>query len=551
MKGIILAGGSGTRLHPLTHVISKQMLPIYDKPMIYYPLSTLMYSGINEVLIISTPHDLPLFRKLLGDGSRIGCKIEYKEQKIPNGLAQAFIIGEDFIGSDNVCLILGDNIFQMKVKTLQECKNVNGGIVFGYHVHDPQRYGVVEFDPNNKVLSLEEKPNNPKSNYAVPGLYYYDNSVIEIAKKVKPSDRGEYEITDVNKEYLLKGKLEVKLLPRGTTWLDTGTFASLMQANQYVQLIEERQGRKIGCIEEAAFRMGYINSAKLQEIAEPLLKSGYGKYLVNLDYPSYVPFMQYAENRELREKLYRARMSLCFNSSETSNIENIKKLVRLRDERAKLLGFSNHATFTLKKRMAETEETVYSFLEDLKLKALPKAKEELLELEGFAQKNGFSGSLQRWDFSFWSEKLKKEKLSLDTEVLRPYFKLENVVSGVFEVAKKLYGLNFKQDEGIEVYHEDVTAYRVTDNAGENIGLFYADFFPRAGKRGGAWMNPIQSGGIKPDGSKELHVGLICGNMTLPIDDKPALLIHREVETLFHEFGHLLHHMLQKSVTTVE
>ena len=282
MKGIILAGGSGTRLHPLTHVISKQMLPIYDKPMIYYPLSTLMYSGINEILIISTPHDLPLFRKLLGDGSRIGCKIEYQEQKIPNGLAQAFILGEDFIGNENVCLILGDNIFQMKVKTLQECKNVNGGIVFGYHVHDPQRYGVVEFDANNKVLSLEEKPNNPKSNYVVPGLYYYDNSVIEIAKKVKPSDRGEYEITDINKEYLFKGKLEVKLLPRGTTWLDTGTFASLMQANQYVQLIEERQGRKIGCIEEAAFRMGYINSAKLQEIAEPLLKSGYGKYLVNL-----------------------------------------------------------------------------------------------------------------------------------------------------------------------------------------------------------------------------------------------------------------------------
>lgn len=282
MKGIILAGGSGTRLHPLTHVISKQMLPIYDKPMIYYPLSTLMYSGINEILIISTPHDLPLFRKLLGDGSRIGCKIEYQEQKIPNGLAQAFILGEDFIGNENVCLILGDNIFQMKVKTLQECKNVNGGIVFGYHVHDPQRYGVVEFDANNKVLSLEEKPNNPKSNYAVPGLYYYDNSVIEIAKKVKPSDRGEYEITDINKEYLFKGKLEVKLLPRGTTWLDTGTFASLMQANQYVQLIEERQGRKIGCIEEAAFRMGFINSAKLQEIAEPLLKSGYGKYLVNL-----------------------------------------------------------------------------------------------------------------------------------------------------------------------------------------------------------------------------------------------------------------------------
>ena len=282
MKGIILAGGSGTRLHPLTLGISKQMMPIYDKPMIYYPLSTLMYSGINEILIISTPHDLPLFKKLLGDGSRLGCRFEYKVQEVPNGLAQAFVIGEEFIGNDKVCLVLGDNIFQMKIKTLGECKNVDGSIVFGYHVNDPERYGVVEFDENYHALSLEEKPENPKSNYAVPGLYYYDNSVVEVAKNIKPSARGEYEITDINKEYLRQGKLDVKVLGRGTTWLDTGTFASLMQANQYVQVIEERQGRKIGCIEEAAYRMGYIDDAKLLEIAEPLRKSGYGEYLVNL-----------------------------------------------------------------------------------------------------------------------------------------------------------------------------------------------------------------------------------------------------------------------------
>ena len=282
MKGIILAGGSGTRLHPLTLAMSKQMMPIYDKPMIYYPLSTLMYSGINEILIISTPHDLPLFKKLLGDGSSIGCKIEYKAQEVPNGLAQAFVLGEEFIGDNKVCLILGDNIFQMKVKTLQECVSVNGGIVFGYHVHDPERYGVVEFDKDYHALSLEEKPVNPKSNYAVPGLYYYDNSVVEIAKNIKLSARGEYEITDVNKEYLRRKQLDVQVLGRGTTWLDTGTFASLMQANQYVQVIEERQGRKIGCIEEAAYRMGYIDDAKLLEIAEPLRKSGYGEYLVNL-----------------------------------------------------------------------------------------------------------------------------------------------------------------------------------------------------------------------------------------------------------------------------
>ncbi len=282
MKGIILAGGSGTRLHPLTQVISKQLMPVYDKPMIYYPLSTLLYSGINEILIISTPDDLPLFQQLLGDGSRIGCKLHYKVQEVPNGLAQAFVLGEEFIGNDKVCLILGDNIFQMKIKILENCKNVEGGIVFGYHVNDPERYGVVEFDKNFKVISLEEKPKKPKSNYAVPGLYYYDNSVINIAKNIKPSARGEYEITDVNKEYLTQGKLDVKILTRGTTWLDTGTFSSLMQANQYVQLIEERQGRKIGCIEEAAFRMGYINASKLSEIAKPLLKSGYGSYLLNL-----------------------------------------------------------------------------------------------------------------------------------------------------------------------------------------------------------------------------------------------------------------------------
>ena len=282
MKGIILAGGYGTRLHPLTLGMSKQMMPIYDKPMIYYPLSTLIYSGINEILIISTPDDLPVFRKLLGDGSRIGCKLEYKIQESPEGLAQAFVLGEEFIGDNKVCLILGDNIFQMKIKTLAECKDVKGGIVFGYHVHDPERYGVVEFDRNFHALSLEEKPKKPKSNYAVPGLYYYDNSVVEIAKQVKRSARGEYEITDVNKEYLRQGRLDVKVLGRGTTWLDTGTFSSLMQANQYVQLIEERQGRKIGCIEEAAYRMGYIDDSKLLEISEPLLKSGYGEYLVNL-----------------------------------------------------------------------------------------------------------------------------------------------------------------------------------------------------------------------------------------------------------------------------
>jgi glucose-1-phosphate thymidylyltransferase len=282
MKGIILAGGSGSRLHPLTLVMSKQMMPIYDKPMIYYPLSTLLYSGIKDILIISTPHDLPLFEKLLGDGSRLGCNFQYKVQEIPNGLAQAFVLGEEFIANDKVCLILGDNIFQMKIKILEECKSVEGGIIFGYHVNDPERYGVVEYDENYKVVSIEEKPIHPKSNYAVPGLYYYDNSIIEIAKNIQPSARGEYEITDVNKEYLKQGKLDVRLLGRGTAWLDTGTFQSLIQANQYIQVIEERQGRKIGCIEEAAYTMGYINKTQLLEIAEPLRKSGYGEYLVKL-----------------------------------------------------------------------------------------------------------------------------------------------------------------------------------------------------------------------------------------------------------------------------
>ena len=282
MKGIILAGGSGTRLHPLTMSISKQMMPIYDKPMIYYPLSTLLYSGINEVLIISTPHDLPLFKKLLGDGSRLGCNFEYKVQEIPNGLAQAFVLGEEFIGDEKVCLVLGDNIFQMKRKTLESCNDVDGAVIFGYHVHDPERYGVVEYDKNLKVLSIEEKPKNPKSNYAIPGLYYYDNSVVEIAKNIQPSARGEYEITDVNKAYLEKGALDVRLLGRGTAWLDTGTFQSLMQANQYVQVIQERQGRKIGCIEEAAYKMGFIDRDQLLSIADPLRKSGYGEYLIKL-----------------------------------------------------------------------------------------------------------------------------------------------------------------------------------------------------------------------------------------------------------------------------
>ncbi|MFL2567743.1 MAG: glucose-1-phosphate thymidylyltransferase RfbA [Flavobacteriales bacterium] len=282
MKGIILAGGAGSRLHPITIAMSKQMMPIYDKPMIYYPLSTLIYSGIREILIISTPTDLPLFEKLLGDGSRLGCKLSYKVQEVPNGLAQAFVLGEEFIGNDEVCLILGDNIFQMKIKLLSDISNIDGGVVFGYHVTDPERYGVVEFDENNKAISLEEKPLSPKSNYAIPGLYFYDNSVIDVAKKIKPSARGEYEITDINKYYLSKGKLDVKVLSKGSVWLDTGTINSLMQANQYVQVVEERQGRKIGCIEEAAYYSGFINKDQLLKLAEPLIKSGYGDYLVSI-----------------------------------------------------------------------------------------------------------------------------------------------------------------------------------------------------------------------------------------------------------------------------
>jgi glucose-1-phosphate thymidylyltransferase len=282
MKGIILAGGSGTRLHPITIAMSKQMMPIYDKPMIYYPLSTLIYSGIREILIISTPTDLPLFEKLLGDGSNLGCKFSYKVQEVPNGLAQAFVIGEEFIGDDEVCLILGDNIFQMKIKLLSDISNINGGVVFGYHVTDPERYGVVEFDENNKAISFEEKPIMPKSNYAVPGLYFYDNSVIDIAKKIKPSIRGEYEITDINKYYLSQGKLDVKVLSKGSVWLDTGTISSLMQANQYVQVVEERQGRKIGCIEEAAYYSKFISKDQLFKLAEPLRKSGYGDYLLSI-----------------------------------------------------------------------------------------------------------------------------------------------------------------------------------------------------------------------------------------------------------------------------
>jgi len=284
MKGIILAGGSGTRLHPLTLAISKQLMPIYDKPMIYYPLSVLMGAGIKEILIISTPHDLPHFKRLLGDGSRLGCTFEYAEQPEPNGLAQAFVIGEEFIGSDSVALILGDNIFYGAGmhELLKENLNPDGGIVYAYHVSDPERYGVVEFDDAMNALSIEEKPIKPRSNYAVPGLYFYDNSVIEIAKSLEPSARGEYEITDVNSEYLRRKKLKVSMLSRGTAWLDTGTFPSLMQAGQFVQVIEERQALKIGCIEEIAYRNGFISKEQLIDIAKPLVKSGYGTYLMSI-----------------------------------------------------------------------------------------------------------------------------------------------------------------------------------------------------------------------------------------------------------------------------
>ena len=284
MKGIILAGGSGTRLHPLTLAVSKQLMPIYDKPMIYYPLSTLMWAGINEILIISTPHDLPLFRQLLGDGKKLGCRFEYAEQANPNGLAEAFIIGKEFIGNEKVALILGDNIFYGT--GLSNLLNVNndpdGGIIYANHVLDPERYGVVDFDEKGNALSIEEKPEKPKSNFAVPGIYFYDNEVVEIAANIKPSHRGELEITDVNKEYLKRGKLKVSILDRGTAWLDTGTFNSLMQASQFVQVIEERQGLKIGAIEEAAYKMGFINANQLRDLAQPLLKSGYGTHLLGI-----------------------------------------------------------------------------------------------------------------------------------------------------------------------------------------------------------------------------------------------------------------------------
>lgn len=284
MKGIILAGGSGTRLHPITYAISKQIMPVYDKPMIYYPLSTLMLAGIREILIISTPHDLPAFQRLFGDGKQYGLQLSYAEQAVPNGLAQAFVIGKDFIGKDNVALVLGDNIFYGAGLGTQLADNVNpdGGIVYAYQVSDPERYGVVEFDADMKAVSIEEKPAQPKSSYAVPGLYFYDNEVVSIAQELQPSPRGEYEITDVNREYLRRGKLKVSILPRGTAWLDTGTFDSLMQASQFVQVIEQRQGIKIACIEEIAYRKGFIERAELEKLAQPLVKSGYGQYLMNL-----------------------------------------------------------------------------------------------------------------------------------------------------------------------------------------------------------------------------------------------------------------------------
>ncbi len=284
MKGIILAGGSGTRLHPLTLAMSKQLMPVYDKPMIYYPLSVLLMAGMRDILIISTPHDLPNFEKLLGDGSQIGCNFSYQVQEVPNGLAQAFVLGEQFIGNDKAALVLGDNIFYGSGmgRLMQANNDPDGAVVFAYHVSDPERYGVVEFDENMHAISIEEKPAKPKSNYAVPGLYFYDNEVVQIAKNLQPSPRGEYEITDVNKHYLAAGKLKVGVLDRGTAWLDTGTFASLMQAGQFVQVIEERQGLKIGCIEEIAYTMGFIDAAQLEKVAQPLTKSGYGQYLLNL-----------------------------------------------------------------------------------------------------------------------------------------------------------------------------------------------------------------------------------------------------------------------------
>ncbi|MBQ0117912.1 MAG: glucose-1-phosphate thymidylyltransferase RfbA [Flavobacterium sp.] len=284
MKGIILAGGSGTRLHPLTLAVSKQLMPIYNKPMIYYPLSTLMWAGISEILIISTPHDLPLFQKLLGDGSSLGCRFEYAVQAEPNGLAEAFIIGKDFIGSDKVALVLGDNIFYGTglAELLKSNNNPDGGIIYAYHVHDPERYGVVEFNENGKAISIEEKPIHPKSNFAVPGIYFYDNDVVQIASEIKPSNRGELEITDINRVYLERGKLKVSILDRGTAWLDTGTFQSLNQASQFVQVVEERQGLLIGAIEEAAYKMNFIDRAQYEKLAEPLIKGGYGKQLLHV-----------------------------------------------------------------------------------------------------------------------------------------------------------------------------------------------------------------------------------------------------------------------------
>jgi len=373
MKGIILAGGSGTRLHPLTLAVSKQLMPVYDKPMIYYPLSILMSAGIKEILIISTPHDLPHFEKLLGDGQNLGCQFSYAVQEVPNGLAQAFVIGKSFIGDDKVALILGDNIFYgVGMDTLlKENNNPEGGVVYAYHVSDPERYGVVEFDHQMNAVSIEEKPITPKSNYAVPGLYFYDNSVVEIAEKLKPSPRGEYEITDVNAEYLRQGKLKVAVLDRGTAWLDTGTFASLMQAGQFVQVIEERQGLKIGCIEEVAYRNGFVSKDQLKQIAEPLVKSGYGSYLLQF-------------NKTAIEVCEGQQMDMDFETRNDVSSEEYIEMIRLKT--SVLLGCALEMGAIIGETSLENRKALYDF--GVHLGIAFQIQDDLLDLYGNPEKVG-------------------------------------------------------------------------------------------------------------------------------------------------------------------